>query len=110
MKKYLKIFLFLVLIGFSFYFTEKTANLVRSKDPIMQGIVDYADNNDYAAVNATIENDNYIIPGMYGKRVNAVKSLMGMKSAGVFNSIFLVTDYIKPEVSIENNKNKRSVI
>jgi hypothetical protein len=50
--------------------------------------------------------DNYIIPGMYGKRINEVKSLMNMKASGVFNSIFLVTDNIKPDISLKDHKDK----
>ena len=43
---------------------------------------------------------------MYGKRINEVKSLMNMKSNGVFNSLFLETNKIKPEISLEDNKDK----
>ena len=43
--------------------------------------------NNYDAVNAVID-DNYIVPGMYGRRINEVKSLMNMKATGVFNSLF----------------------
>jgi hypothetical protein len=43
---------------------------------------------------------------MYGKRINEVKSLMKMKSDGVFNSLFLIYDDIKPNISLSNNKDK----
>ena len=79
--------------------------MIKSKDPIMSSIKEYAKDNNIDAVNAKIE-DDYIIPGMYGKRVNEVKSLMSLKSLGIFNSTFLIFDDIKPEVSLNNNKDK----
>lgn len=105
MKKYLKIIVFSLLVMFSFYFTDKTALFVQSKDPIMLSIKEYSQESNYDAVNAVID-DNYIIPGMYGKRVNEVKSLMNMKATGVFNSLFLVNDVVKPDISLNNNKDK----
>ena len=57
------------------------------------------------AVNALID-DNHIIPGIYGKKVNELKSLMKMKEQRAFNTLFLTFDYIKPEISLEDNKSK----
>ena len=105
MKKYIKYFLLTFIILASFYITEKGALFSKSKDPIMQSIINYSKEHNIEAVNAII-NDNYIIPGMYGKRVNQIKSLMKMKSDGVFNSLFLITDIVKPNISLENNKDK----
>lgn len=105
MKQYIKYLFLFVIITSSFYITEKTAILNRSNDPILKAIIDYSKDYNYEAVNAEI-NDNYITPGLYGKRVNEVKSLMKMKSDGVFNSIFLSFDDIKPEISLSNNKDK----
>lgn len=105
MKKFIKIILFSILIIVSFYFTDQTALFVQSKDPIMQSIKEYSQENNYDAVNAII-NDNYITPGMYGRRINEVKSLMNMKATGVFNSLFLVNDYVKPDISLNQNMNK----
>ena len=102
MKNIKKVLLF-ILILLSFYFTEKTAILVRSKDPIMQGIVEYASSNNIEATDAKIDG-NYIVPGLIGKRINEVKSLMNMKAIGVFNKTFLSFDEIKPKVSLEDNK------
>ena len=105
MNKIIKKIFLLILIGLSFYFTEKTAIFIRNQDPIMQGIMDYASNNNIEPVNATINND-YITPGLIGKRINEVKSLMQMKAIGIFNKTFLVTTNIKPEISLEDNKDK----
>ena len=105
MKKYLKYIFITSIILFSFYFTEKTAIVRRNNDPILQIIKDYSTSYNVEAIDAKID-DKYIIPGMYGKRINEVKSLIKMKSDGVFNSLFLIFDDIKPNISIEDNKDK----
>lgn len=105
MKKYLKYFIIGILILVSFYITEKSALFLRGKDPIMQSIKEYSKEYNTNPVNAEI-NDSYIIPGMYGKRINEIKSLMKMKNYKTFNSLFLITDSIKPDISLDNNKDK----
>ena len=105
MKRYLKYILLFVVILMSFYFTQQSALFFRSKDPILQTIKEYSNNYNTNAINAKIDN-NYIIPGMYGKRINEIKSLMKMKSLKTFNSLFLATDVIKPDISLEDNKDK----
>ncbi|MBR1416920.1 MAG: hypothetical protein IJ572_03795 [Bacilli bacterium] len=105
MKKCLKYIVLFSIVLFSFYLTERQAILNRSEDPIMKSILDCKDTYNSDAVNASID-DSHIIPGLYGKRINEIKSLMRMKSGGAFNSLFLVTDYIKPDVSLEDNKDK----
>ena len=105
MKKILKVACFLILTGFSFYFTEKTAILVRNQDPIMQAIKEASVELNHEAVNASITKD-YIIPGINGSRINEIKSLMQMKENNVFNSLFLVTESVKPKVSLNDNKDK----
>lgn len=105
MKKYLKYLLFSILVLFSFYFTEKTAILVRDQDPLMQSIKEASNTTNIAAIDASIEN-SYIIPGLYGKRINEIKSLMNMKEQNVFNSLFLVTEKVKPNISLDDHKDK----
>ena len=103
--KYFKYLLMIILILVSFYLTEKSALFLRGKDPIMQTIKEYSKDYNTDAIDAKIDN-NYIIPGMYGRRVNEIKSLMKMKSLKTFNSLFLKTDKVKPNISIDNNKDK----
>lgn len=105
MKKNIKYLLVLFLVLISFYITEKSAMFLRSKDPIMQTIREYSNTINTDAIDAVID-DNYIIPGLYGKKINEVKSLMKMKSLKTFNSIFLTMDDVKPNISIDNNKDK----
>jgi len=94
-----------LILMFSFYFTHRSALLLRNNDPIMQNIMEYSKEMNVNYVNAQID-DNYIIPGLYGKKINELKSLMKMKSERVFNSLFLVTDYIKPQISLDDHKDK----
>lgn len=105
MQKYYKYFVFILIILISFFVVEKQATFSRNKDPILRTIIEYEKNYNLAPVNAAIE-DDYIIPGIYGRKINEIRSLMKMKSGGVFNSLFLVTDNIKPDISIEDNKDK----
>ena len=105
MKKYLKYLIISLVIIASFYITEKSALFLREKDPILQTIKEYSNSYNTQAIDAKIDND-YIIPGMVGKRINEIKSLMKMKSLKTFNSLFLATDDIKPNISIEDNKDK----
>ena len=56
-------------------------------------------------VNAIIDG-NTIIPGKYGKVVNERESYLKMNEFGTFNEIFYVYDYVKPEISLEDNLDK----
>lgn len=105
MKNITKYISVTILILLSFYCTEKTATLVRNKDPLMQNIKEVANTMNVNATDAVIE-DDYITPGRYGKRINEVKSLLNMKENETFNKLFLVTEEVKPSISIENNKDK----
>ena len=69
LKKYGKYLLLSILILLSFYTTNKTANLVRSQDPILKEIKSASLEKKEDFVNAVIK-DDYIIPGMYGSVVD----------------------------------------
>lgn len=103
-KIYKYIGLFAIMV-FSFYYTDKIALMVQSNNPIMQKINDAAKENEKEYVNAIIDDEN-IIPGKNGLTVNAEKSFSIMKSFGTFNSYYLVYDQKKPEISLEDNKDK----
>ncbi len=90
---------------FSFYYTDKIALLVQSKNPIMIEIENIKKDNYEKSVNAIIE-DDYIIPGKNGLTINSSKSFSLMKSFGAFNSYYLVYDQIIPKISLEDNKDK----
>ena len=105
MKKLYKPIGILVIMLFSFYYTEKIAVIMQNKSPIMQNINDVEDSYMVSATNATI-NENYVVPGMMGRMVNKTKSFVNMKAFGIFNEYYLIFDDIKPEVSLEDNKDK----
>lgn len=105
MKKYKKYILFSLLVLLSFYTTNKTANLVRNQDPILKEIRNISLEKKEDFVNAVIQ-DDYIIPGMYGSVVDELKSLSKMKEQDVFNNLYLVSQPIKPDISLSDNLDK----
>lgn len=105
MKKVFEYIGLFIIISFSFYYTEKAALFVQSKNPIMQSINEVKEEERISSVNATIT-DNTIIPGINGREVNVNKSFNTMKSFGLFNKYYLIYDSIPPEISLEDNKDK----
>ena len=102
MKKYL---IFTILLISSFYFTDKLVLFLENKNPLMEEIVNSEKLFNTKPVNALIE-DNTIIPGISGKEINKHKSLVKMEEYNIFNETYLVYNDIKPEISIDNNKDK----
>jgi hypothetical protein len=105
MKNIYKYIGLLVIMVFSFYYTDKIALMVQNNNPIMQKINEVKETNDVDYVNAIIDDDK-IIPGKNGLSINIEKSFSVMKSFGAFNSYYLVYDQKKPDVSLEDNKDK----
>ena len=105
LKKCGKYILFSLLVLLSFYTTNKTANLVRNQDPILKEIRNISLEKKEDFVNAVIQ-DDYIIPGMYGSVVDELKSLSKMKEQDVFNNLYLVSQPIKPDISLSDNLDK----
>ena len=85
MKNIYKYFGLLVLAIFSFYYTDKLVLLVQKNNPIMKKIDAEKKVLDVSSVNAIIEEDK-IIPGKNGLKINDKKSFSLMKSFGTFNS------------------------
>lgn len=105
MKDFYKYFGIVAIMLFSFYYTEKIALMMRKKDPIYETINVFAEDSNTKSINATIKN-NTIIPGINGLTVNIDKSFQKMKSFGAFNKYYLIFEQIKPEISLEDNKDK----
>lgn len=105
MKKTFQIIGLISLICFSFFITEKTALVVSEMDEIMilikENMNDYEINSKDAIVSG-----NTIIPGINGKVVNIDKSYKNMKANGYYNEDLFIFDYIKPNISIVDNKDK----
>ena len=105
MKKILQIIGIISLTCFSFFVTEKTALVVSELDNIMMEIKENKDKYKSDYVDAYIENDT-IIPGIKGRTVNINKSYKSMKTNGYFSDKLFVYDYTKPNISVEDNKDK----
>lgn len=116
-KKLIRGFLILLLSVFSFYYTNKSIELVREQDPIMKTIRSTSEKYNVQAVNAEIK-DNTIIPGISGKEINYVESYTKMKQYGMYNEIMTTLKDVEPTISVDDyydkyiisgNKIKRSV-
>ncbi len=89
----------------SFYITDRVMAFIESKNPLMISIIDQKDNYYMEPVNAEIGEDT-VIPGIYGREVDEHKSLLKMEEFGVFNDLYLKFNYLKPTISLEDNKDK----
>jgi len=94
-----------LLLLFSFYYTNKSIDIIRETDPIMKQIKKTSSKYKLEAKNATIE-DNKIIPGLKGKEIDYKKSYKKMKKYGTYNETLTVFKETKPTVSIEDNYDK----
>lgn len=105
MKKVFKLMGLFVLILFSFFYTDKTLNIIKENDPIMVEINNNKDNYMVPAINGSVDGD-YIIPGINGKEVDVDASYSNMKLVGKFNDSSLVYKDVVPDNSISLNKDK----
>lgn len=105
MKKFFEYLGLLTLTCFSFFYTEQTASVVKELDDIMINIKKEADSYSVEAHQAII-NDNTIIPGINGKKVNVNASYQKMRKTGNFNVENFVYDKVNPENVLEDNLDK----
>ena len=94
-----------VILMFSFYYTEKMSRIVINNSSLVSLINENSKDYNVNPVSALIE-DEYIIPGLNGYSVNVLKSYNNMRYLDTFNSYYLEYDKIKPNISLENNKDK----
>lgn len=105
MTKYFKYLALICLCLSSFYYTHKVALYVKEENPYYQNINNIKDSKTVSYIDSIIDND-YIIPGLSGKEVNINASLSNMQKYKTFNESLLVYNIIKPQISIEDNKDK----
>lgn len=105
MNKYIKVCSIIILMIFSFYYTEKVAIYVQNNTPLKKEIISYKEKNTVMYVNAQVDGD-YIIPGINGLEVNVDKSYNKMKPFNVFSENYLIYDQIKPRISVSSFKDK----
>jgi len=103
--KKIKVLIIIVLMLFSFYLSDEITKLAINKNPIMESIKEKSDSLTVMGTNAII-NENTIIPGINGKKVDEEASFFKMKEFGIFNETYLVFENIKPNISLEDNKDK----
>lgn len=95
----------IILLIFSFYYTNKVLEYIKDKDPIMKEIQQEYKKYETKSQNAIIDN-NFIIPGKKGKKIDIDKSYVKMKKLNSYtNSLYVYKD-ITPNISINNNYNK----
>lgn len=89
LKKIFKISAVLLLVGFSFFYTEKVTMIARNSDPIMRAIKKEESNKKVSNVNPVINNDEYIM-GINGCEIDVDKSYSKMRSVGEFKEELIV--------------------
>ena len=101
MKKFFQAIGMITLVCLSFIYTEKTVNVVKEVDEIMIKIKEENLKYMQAPINATI-NNNTIIPGINGQKINENASYAKMKRLGSYNPSLLEYQTVYPDISIKN--------
>lgn len=105
LKKIFKISAVLLLVGFSFFYTEKVTMIARNSDPIMRAIKKEESNKKVSNVNPVINKDEYIM-GINGCEIDVDKSYSKMRSVGEFKEELIVMK----ETSNDNDLTDKYVI
>ena len=103
MKKFLQNIGVFILVGFSFFYTEKITYVINDKDDIMVKLKE----KDYniQPIEPIILEDT-IIPGLGGKKINIKKSYQKMKQYGMYNENLIQYSTTLPNQMLEENKDK----
>ena len=116
-KKIIRPILIILLVGFSFFYTEQSIDLIRNTDPLMKQIKKSNYKYEIKPTNAKIK-DNTIIPGTTGKEIDYEKTYTNMKKYGTYNESLTSLKETKPTISIDDiydkfiiqgNEQKKSV-
>ncbi len=97
--------LIILLMIFSFYYTNKMIEFLKEKDPIMKDIKKTSYKYKEDSTDALIVGNN-IIPGKKGKDIDYKKSYSKMKQYGMYNEVLTVLKDVKPVISIDDNYDK----
>lgn len=104
-KKLIQVTVVLLLVLFSFYYTNKTIDIIRETDPLMKQIKEESTKYEVPAEDAKIE-DNKIIPGKNGQIVDYEETYQKMKRYGTYNESLTVFKETTPVISIEDTYDK----
>ena len=99
-----KLFIIILLL-FSFFYTNKSISIIRNQDPLMKEIIKNKNKFEIKSVNAIVK-ENTIIPGKQGKEVDLEKTYTKMKQYGTYNESLTVFKETKPTISIDDNYDK----
>ena len=105
MKKLFNFILSIILLLFSFYYTNKVLTFIKNKDPLMKQIKALENKYYQKPLNATIKN-NTIIPGINGYYLNIDSSYKKLKRIKSFKENSLIIETKKPDMSLLNNIDK----
>ena len=84
LKKISQMTIIILLSIFSFYYTNKSIEIISIQDPLMKEIKNKTNKYNIEATKATIKN-NTIIPGINGKEIDYETSYKKMKEYGNYN-------------------------
>lgn len=104
-KKILQAVLVIMLLAFSFYYTDKSIELIREIDPIMKRIKLTTSKYTIKPVDAKIVG-NKITPGKSGKQIDYDESYSKMKQYGNYNEALTTFKELQPTVSINDYYDK----
>lgn len=91
----------IVLVLFSFYYTDKSVDIVKRNDPVMKEIIYNSDNFKIESIDAITTGDT-IIPGMNGIEVDIDESYKRMKQVnGYYESMLMFSEVIPDESLLE---------
>lgn len=103
-KSTIKLLSLLLLLIFSFIYTDKVFDEARKNDPLMKQVINYKKKNDKNVIEPTIKDDEIIL-GMSGLVVDEELSYKKMKSDDSFSKKNIVYKKKLPDNSItKNNK------
>ncbi|MBQ6324279.1 MAG: hypothetical protein IJI22_05565 [Bacilli bacterium] len=105
MKKILNRILVILLVIFSFFYTDKIITFLKQYDPIMKQIKETSKKYHVESINAQIIG-NSMISGKNGQDIDYDKSFDKMKNYGTYNEFLTVLKEIKPPISINDNYDK----
>lgn len=105
MRNILKSIGLLVLIVFSFFYTDKVINVINSQDEVMIKLKSIESEYRIESEDAIIENDT-IIPGINGRILDIDNTYKYLKQVGIVDESLFMYKIVSPNVSLSNNKDK----
>lgn len=104
-KKLIQVLTVLILMLFSFFYTNKSIELIRASDPLMKKIKASSEKYKIDAVDAKIIG-NKIIPGKTGKEIDYQKSYTKMIQYGAYNEVLTTFKEVTPTISVDDYYDK----